>query len=537
MNIKKYNKEIQSLNKKMLEQKRSIDPRIFETLSALMEKAEELNDNNLLGYVHYHLADSLYTFEVDYVRFKNHLAKAISYFQSIDDKEMLVRSYNYVGIDASNNGSYDVAYYHFMNALDIAEDINSPYLLGIVNGNIGQIFANIHDYHRALDYLHSSSEQQLEGDPNDVYYYQNIINGYFSEGVINVFLGNIEEARRLDNEIRKIEKNKAVKEVANGVIPISFLRLQLAILEGKEDLVDLYSKQALEMISKAHRIYDFIIDIRDLCMFLIEYNRLEIVRNILDTISETIESTNINEMHRHLENIELAYYEKIGDDEKIVKHLRNLHNISKIQENEQIKIYEFSIDLINSMLDLNKEKEILKSKAEIDTLTGIPNRGKMEQFIEIIFEKAYKEKQKFAIGIIDIDRFKEYNDTYGSVAGDKILKRISKRIQAVAKTEKLHLARYGGDELLIIYDNKSDTAIKKIAEKIYKTVYDMNIEHINDPRTKRVTVSQGICNDIPKGKIKSWEFLVEADDALYKVKNAYYSKKKYSPIKITHLPK
>ena len=68
MNIKKYNKEIQSLNKKMLEQKRSIDPRIFETLSALMEKAEELNDNNLLGYVHYHLADSLYTFEVDYVR-------------------------------------------------------------------------------------------------------------------------------------------------------------------------------------------------------------------------------------------------------------------------------------------------------------------------------------------------------------------------------------------------------------------------------------------------------------------------------------
>ena len=537
MDINNYSKEIQDLNTKMLEQKGVMAPEIFDTLSVLMEKADELNDDNMIGYVHYHLADSLYAFEVDYSRFRVHLAKAINHLQIANDNALLVRAYNYVGIDALNNGSFDVAYYYYMTALDIAKSINSSYLEGIVMDNIGQVFERIGNYDKALDYVHSSNELQLEGDTSDIYFYQNMVNGYFSEGVLNIALGNIEEAKRLENEIRKLESNEYVANVTSVVIPVSFLRLQLAILEGNEDLVEEYSEKAMDMIDDAHRLFDFITDIRDLCYFLIEYNRLEIVRKILDEISEIIKDNNINEMMRHLSNIEVAYYEKLGDEEQVAKHLRDLYILSKKQEKEQTKIYEMSIELINSMNKLKKEREILLAKAETDPLTGIANRSKMEQYIDNAFERGYKNNYTFAIEMLDIDRFKEYNDTYGHQAGDKVLRRVTKAILKATKNEDLNIARYGGDEFVIVYENKSDEEILEIAKKIYKAVHDLNIEHPQASHTGRITISQGICNDIPIGKVKSWEFFAEADEALYEAKKSYYTQKNYDPIKITHLPK
>ena len=538
MDINNYSKDIQDLINKMLKQKGLVTPDIFETLTTLMKIAEEMEDENLIGYTHYHIADSLYAFEIDYGRFRAHLAKAINYLQMCGDDENLVRAYNYVGIDANNNGLFDVAYYHFKNALDLAESINSPYLQGVVSDNIGQVFARFGDHQKAIEYVHTSNELQLEGACDDTYFYQNMVNGYFSEGVLNILLGNIKEAKRLDNEIRKLEKNEAVADISTVVIPVSFLRLQLAIIEGQEDLVEKYSEASMDMINHAHRIFDYITDIKDLCLFLIKYNRLELVRKILDTITEPIENNNIIEMRRHLANIEVAYYEKLGNEEQVVKYLKVLHDLSKLHEKEQFKIYEFSIDLINSMHDLRKEKELLQNQAETDMLTGIANRAKMEQYIDYAFENAYRHKHNFAIEMLDIDRFKEYNDTYGHHAGDVVLVKVANRLAKLAKEEKVNVARYGGDEFVIIFENKSDEEISKFCNRLKKAIYDLNIYHEKAIQDNRITVSQGICNDIPVGKAKSWEFFVEADKALYEVKKNYFSNNDTSKSYIiTHLPK
>ena len=141
-----------------------------------------------------------------------------------------------------------------------------------------------------------------------------------------------------------------------------------------------------------------------------------------------------------------------------------------------------------------------------DDLTGIPNRYSFDQSLSRAFERAFHSKNTLGVEIIDVDGFKEYNDNFGHQAGDECLEIIGEILKEFSEKEDIFCARYGGDEFVIIYEGKSDDEIKEIASQIG--------EAIRYP----VTISQGVCNDIPVAKAKPWDFLSEADEALYSVK-------------------
>ena len=524
MDTKLYDKRIQDLIEVVLDQKRNMDDGVFESLEQLLKLAVADGDYALQGFVHFHMADAFYSYEVDYGKFRENLARAVYFFQIGGENELLARTFNYVAVDALNNGSYDVAYLYLMNAIQTCENVDNNYLLSIINNNIGQVFARMHSNEKAVEYVRLSNELQSTSNYDDYYYYQNMINGYFSEGVLCALMGDLNGAREANDKISKLEEAADNATISSVFIPISLLRLMIAILEGDKEQSIICSRNLIDKLDGAHRIFDFITDIEDLSYFLIEYDYLDIAREVLDIIKDTVMTSGVVQHKKIISALEIAYYEKIGDKEQVTAHLHEQYILSEQQQQEQNRIYQYSIDLINIMEEQRKEQEKmrqenerLQSQVQTDPLTGIPNRLMLDQSIPKLFEEAQNSGGNFAVSLMDIDKFKEYNDTYGHLAGDICLQKVAKAIETVSNKPGVHCARYGGDEFIMLYENKSNKEIMAIAEELRDTVYALDILH-ESMESGRVSISQGICNGAPTPENIQEEYLNEADNALYAVK-------------------
>jgi diguanylate cyclase (GGDEF)-like protein len=168
---------------------------------------------------------------------------------------------------------------------------------------------------------------------------------------------------------------------------------------------------------------------------------------------------------------------------------------------------------------MQEENKILLEKSETDPLTKLPNREKLNGYAEKVFEKAYHDGTNLGVEIFDIDFFKQYNDTYGHQAGDKCLKKIAQLLRLLME-QGIFCARYGGDEFIIIYENKTDDEILSIAEQLRRDVMNLNIKHNSSPINSVVTISQGIRNSVPKDGNKIWDYFYVADMAMYHVKRS-----------------
>lgn len=173
-------------------------------------------------------------------------------------------------------------------------------------------------------------------------------------------------------------------------------------------------------------------------------------------------------------------------------------------------------------IDLNhKRKESIEKLYEvsnIDFLTGVLNRRAIWSYLENQWSKCFKNKENISIIIIDIDYFKEYNDNYGHLAGDKILVKISKILKGAILDYDGEVGRYGGDEFLIILNNCPLDALQEIVEKIERDIRCANIEHAFSPISSRQTLSMGVATCIPNEDHDLYHLFDKADKSLYKAK-------------------
>ncbi len=159
-------------------------------------------------------------------------------------------------------------------------------------------------------------------------------------------------------------------------------------------------------------------------------------------------------------------------------------------------------------------EEKIKYQAYHDPLTDLPNRRFFEEIISVEIAKAHRNKERVAILCLDLDRFKEINDTMGHEAGDILLKQVSKRLKACLRESDI-IARMGGDEfsvLLADIGRAEDAA--SIARKIVRSFeqpYQIGDDAIS------ITTSVGICI-YPDNSTAIGELLHCADIAMYQAK-------------------
>jgi diguanylate cyclase (GGDEF)-like protein len=163
--------------------------------------------------------------------------------------------------------------------------------------------------------------------------------------------------------------------------------------------------------------------------------------------------------------------------------------------------------------ELIDRAEVLESEAHTDTLTGLPNRRRFDEEFARAFGSAIRRASPIAVAIIDIDRFKQYNDTFGHQAGDAALQKIAAAMaESVARSNDF-AARYGGEEFVVILEDTTLGGAAAVAERIRTAVLDTNIP---SPAGTPLTVSVGVAARLPGSSREA--LLRQADAALYEAK-------------------
>lgn len=155
-----------------------------------------------------------------------------------------------------------------------------------------------------------------------------------------------------------------------------------------------------------------------------------------------------------------------------------------------------------------------------DDLTGLGNRRRMEQDVELTHARALRSGRPYAVALFDIDHFKFYNDFYGHVGGDETLRRVAASIDGASRAGECTF-RYGGEEFLLLVPDCEPLDAINTAERIRQGVADAAIPHSSRPTEPPfVTVSGGVSCWTAEDRVSAREVIEQADDALFQAKSA-----------------
>lgn len=179
--------------------------------------------------------------------------------------------------------------------------------------------------------------------------------------------------------------------------------------------------------------------------------------------------------------------------------------------------------LINSSLLIVALLNFFKSRRQasfnsVDLLTQTLNRAKIwEELVERWYVSKH-ENHAIAIYLLDIDYFKEYNDFYGHIAGDAVLKRVSEAILESVSSYKSVLGRYGGDRFLCVVEDILPDEAADLGIKMNRNVSHLKMEHVESSISEFVTVSVGGVVTVPHLHITPEEAFDLTNNILYEVK-------------------
>lgn len=182
----------------------------------------------------------------------------------------------------------------------------------------------------------------------------------------------------------------------------------------------------------------------------------------------------------------------------------------------------FSIPIVKARvkthLDLKRKTDILENLSSLDGLTGIPNRRRFDEVIELEWRRSLRTEMPLSVIMLDIDFFKKYNDNYGHAAGDDCLRNVAALLAKTVKRPHDFVGRYGGEEFVVVLPETDYDGAQGIAKNIHDAINELKLTHEHSDVADYVTVSVGVATTVPD-KIKTFGKLVEtADSMLYRAK-------------------
>lgn len=173
---------------------------------------------------------------------------------------------------------------------------------------------------------------------------------------------------------------------------------------------------------------------------------------------------------------------------------------------------------VRNHLRLKAYRDRLENMAMFDGLTGIANRRRFDEFLEIEWKRAQRSKKPLSLLLMDIDFFKPFNDNYGHAAGDDCLKVVASTLSGALSRPADLIARYGGEEFVGVLPETDQQGASAVAEQLLEAVRGAKVPHEYSTAADVVTMSIGCLSVNGEDDLSSEELIEEADKLLYQAK-------------------
>jgi diguanylate cyclase len=198
--------------------------------------------------------------------------------------------------------------------------------------------------------------------------------------------------------------------------------------------------------------------------------------------------------------------------------ITELANIARLMLDRTREIEKEMSRSENQTRSLQRSLEEARRSAEMDHLTGLPNRRAFEGVLERETAGAIEAKEPLCVAICDIDHFKRVNDTHGHEAGDRVIRAVAQTLAKISN-EHCHVARHGGEEFVVLFRGKTIEEAWQVLDEARDTMAERRlVNRATDIPFGRITFSGGIADVLSHASPR--DAMKAADDALYAAKAA-----------------
>ncbi len=209
------------------------------------------------------------------------------------------------------------------------------------------------------------------------------------------------------------------------------------------------------------------------------------------------------------------YLVKLPDRIELIARIRHQHK-AHLNLRQRDAAYRALSESQHKLLDMNRA---LQRLSHVDGLTGISNRRYLDEYLDLEWRRSARELGEFSLLMVDVDNFKQYNDSFGHLAGDEVLKRVAQAVRDSLHRPADLAARFGGEEFVVVLPGTEARGARVVGERVRRKIEALGVPHGAAGVGPLVTVSIGGAGVMPARGMEASELLASADAALYEAKN------------------
>lgn len=473
-------------------------------------------------------------------------------FEDLEHQEGKMRALNLLGISYFYFGKYEQALTYFSKGLVIARNIGDQFIEATILNNIGEIHRQMEQYGEALAYyeqalLISESLHNLTNIAGILLNMGHIYNRLNQDAkALSTYQESIEYSRELDemillgealNSIGQIyeksqEDQSALQYYMDSLSVLKecgnkFYRIDVLVSIGKL-FINQNQDQGLAYLHEA-LLFAEEISAENECakIHLALFTYFEAKQDFAKALDHYKRANALEKKLRHEkleEKLNLLATEFRVDQMRKEAEISWLKNIELKKKNEEIENNSRLLTIANQELlklhkQLKKANKRWKLLSTIDEVTGIPNRRCFDNKLKREWNRCLREGKSLTLILLDIDKFKLYNDNYGHLQGDNCLRKVAKTLSSVLKRSSDFIGRFGGEEFGVVLANSDYDNAMEVAEQLRKHIEMLKITHEQSSPIPYITISLGSATITPTSNTRLEKLINAADQKLYQAKD------------------
>ena len=448
-------------------------------------------------------------------------------YKDIQLESGAARSLNAIGLANLQLGTFAEALDNLLNALEMAEELDDVRLQLRGLNNLGKLYLKMEEYPKALKYLQKGASLTPTQEEDKADLHVNICLAHLHSGEYSKALNHGQKAIRLyEKTIDCIGEAKAYSTVG-----------QVYAAMGHTIEALNYFQQSLERCTQDHNIQGIARSHYLIGSLLFEQHEfkkaLKHIQLALKNAQKAKYTTLIYQalhtlylIHRESENYKAALeaFEKYHQAKEAVfnegmttkiKSLEILHEVKETQQNSEIYRLQ-NVELTREIEERKKIQAELERIITLDPLTGLFNRRYFFELTQKELDRSRRYNHPISIIMLDIDHFKQVNDRFGHLVGDRVIVEVAHRIRKALRRID-HACRYGGEEFAILLPETSLRQAELVATRLWQLVSKQPT--VSGELKLKITVSVGVATTYLKSPITVDTLLDRADRAMYRAKD------------------